>query len=206
LVQHPVDADSLDTFSKHAFDTSRDDHTQYLLGDGSRAPVNPDSWFGTPSSIGIANAQGVIDKFTRQDHVHQLVIPAGFVTAAMILNDAITAVQIAPDAITASELADNAVDTNAIAATAITIAKLSTALHVGFVAGSCDGSGNFVVAHGCGWTPSAVFVQMITPNGGANAGHPVVTGIGAANFNGRMIGTAGSMAGLAISMYFFCTA
>lgn len=223
-IQHRIDADTLTDTAAHIYDTGRDDHEQYALVDGSRPFTNIDDLADTVVAVGTANAEGVSQKVARADHVHDIAddavgaaqIAAGAVGSSELADDAVDSGALQDDSVLAAHLATDSVTSDAILADAVgnaelhadaaTLAKLHKAIHVGFVSGTTDGSGNFTVAHGADFTPSAIFIQMLTPAGGANAGHPVVTSIGAANFSGRMIGTSGSMAGLSISLYWLAVA
>src|SRR5215831_15743601 len=71
-VQHCLDADSFDTFADHVFNTTRDDHTQYLKTDGSRPPTNVGGWTAAPVGVGTALAAGTANTLARSDHVHNL--------------------------------------------------------------------------------------------------------------------------------------
>jgi hypothetical protein len=223
-IEHGLGASLLDDLSGHVYDDTRDDHQEYMRVDGSRAFTDLDTVADAPVAVGTSNQEGVAETLARSDHVHDIAdnavgsaqiapdavgtseIATDAVTSAEIAADAVGTAEIAADAVTSSEIATDAVGNAELHADAATLAKLHKAIHVGSVSGVTDGSGNFVVTHGADFTPSAVFVQMITPAGGANAGHPVVTAIGATTFTGRMIGTAGSMAALSISAYFLCVA
>ena len=72
----------------------------------------------------------------------------------------------------------------------------------GSYSGTTDGSNNLVVTHSAGYTPTGVFVQTVSPSGGANQGYPVVTAISSSTFTIRYMNTAGSMATVAVSGYF----
>lgn len=71
-VEHCVDADTLDDYGAHTYDVVRDDHTQYLRTDGSRAPSGLSAMVGNPVSVGTANNGGAASTLARSDHVHNL--------------------------------------------------------------------------------------------------------------------------------------
>jgi hypothetical protein len=91
-VEHVFDADTIVTLMKHIFDTTIDDHLQYLLNDGSRPPGA--GFFASPVAVGAANSPGVSNKLVRADHVHGFVpsvsIPAGTINSGMIMDGTIS--------------------------------------------------------------------------------------------------------------------
>lgn len=71
-VVHGLDADSASDWTDHVYTTTRDDHTQYLRTDGTRAPTGVAGMVGVPVSVGIANSAGAANTLVRSDHVHAL--------------------------------------------------------------------------------------------------------------------------------------
>lgn len=133
-VEHRIDSDSLETFAAHAFDTSRDDHAQYILVDGTRAFTDVDGIVATPTFVGTVNNEGTSDDLARADHVHALgagsiddsaLFAAGVVNAAAIGTGEVGADEIAASAVTAAELAADAVTTVKILDAQVTAAKLA---------------------------------------------------------------------------------
>lgn len=133
-VEHRIDADTLETLAAHAFDTDRDDHTQYVLVDGSRPFTDIDDMVGTPSNVGTVNSEGVSDDFPRLDHVHALgagsiddaaLFAAEVVNTAALDDEAVTAAKLDDDAVTAAKIAANAVTTAKILDANVTPAKIA---------------------------------------------------------------------------------
>jgi hypothetical protein len=146
-------------------------------------------------------------------------IAVGAVTATEILDGTITAAELAADCVTAAKILDETVGTAELAALCVTTAKLAAlcvttteiangavtmaklAEKVGNYSGTTNGTNDLVVTHSAGFTPSQVFVQSVTPSGGANQGYPVVTALAATTFTLRYLNSAGSCASLAVSGY-----
>jgi hypothetical protein len=72
----------------------------------------------------------------------------------------------------------------------------------GTFSGTTDGSGNLVVTHSLGFTPTAVFLQLTSPASGTNQGLPVVTALSSTTFTLRMLTLQGVTTSLAIAGYF----
>lgn len=72
VVEHVLDAASLTETNAHVNTTSRDDHTQYLKTDGTRALTGSAAMTAAPaaSAVGDAQAQGVLHTLSRSDHKH----------------------------------------------------------------------------------------------------------------------------------------
>ncbi len=115
-VEHGISAAVLDDYGAHMYDDTRDDHSQYMLTDGSRAFSDLGTVADAPVDIGTALAEGTSDLVARADHVHK--IPAGFITSAMIADGTIVSGDIADGTIAAGDIADGA----------ITIAKFGSGL------------------------------------------------------------------------------
>lgn len=79
-------------------------------------------------------------------------------------------------------------------------------LQVGSFSGTTDGSGNLVVTHGLGFTPTKVLTQLTSPSGGVNQGFPIVTAVSASTFTIRMGTTQGVTTGLAIAGFYLAAA
>lgn len=79
-------------------------------------------------------------------------------------------------------------------------------LFPGTFSGTTDGSGNLVVTHGAGFTPTKVLTQLTSPSGGVNQGFPIVTALSSTTFTIRMGTTQGVTTGLAIAGYFLAIA
>lgn len=68
-----ISADKADDLDAHVYDATRDDHTQYVLLNGTRGFTGVDQLTGTPSSVGgTSNQSGSATTFTRSDHVHAI--------------------------------------------------------------------------------------------------------------------------------------
>lgn len=124
-IDHGLAAAEVDEVNAHAFDTTRDDHTQYH-NTARHAAVAHTQAMLQADSVGAAQIQAnaVGSSELADNAVDTAAIANLAVTAGKIANDTITATQIAPDAIGSSELANNAVDTAAIADNAVTTAKI----------------------------------------------------------------------------------
>lgn len=201
-VEHGFGASVFDDLSGHVYDTGRDDHEQYLLTDGTRAPSNVEAWTGTdPVSVGDTNEEGTSTDFARADHVHNLAELV--VTEGKIQDGAVTTDKIADESVTAAKLAPNAIPEAGIADGAVTFNKLAVGQKIvaGQYSGTLDGSNNLtqsVPAFG-GFAPTIVVVSPTVPSGGGNQGFPVITGWSTAGFTLRYLNTAGSMAGVTVA-------
>lgn len=145
-IEHTYSAVDADVANAHIFDTTRDDHSQYLnlarhadealhsFGAGEALGVP-----GAPAAIGTVAGAGNGARPARENHVHILgtgsifaaaMFAAGVVDAAAIAPDAVGTSELAPDAVTSAELADNAVGTEHIQADSVGQSELG-ALSVG---------------------------------------------------------------------------
>lgn len=133
-IEHCNDADSFDTFAAHAFDDTRDDHSQYMPINGSRPFTDVSGLTGNPISVGTANAAGTSENLARADHEHDIadgaidhsaLFAAGVVDSAAIATDAVGTAEIAADAVTASEIAAGAVGASEIADASITPTEMA---------------------------------------------------------------------------------
>lgn len=72
VVEHVLDAATVTEANAHVNTTSRDDHTQYLKTDGSRALTGSAAMTAAPvaSAVGDTQAQGVANTLARSDHRH----------------------------------------------------------------------------------------------------------------------------------------
>lgn len=93
-VEHGFGASILDDLSGHVYDTTRDDHEQYVRVDGTRAFSDVDGIVDGPVAVGTANAEGSADTLARSDHVHDIADNA--VGTAQLADSAVTSAKIAP--------------------------------------------------------------------------------------------------------------
>lgn len=106
-------ASKMDDLDGHVYDTTRDDHSQYLPINGSRALTGVTALAGTPLSIGgTANLSGSALTFARSDHVHAI-------EAAGISDSSMFASNVIPPA--------------AIPASTIDVTKFASGIRPGFV-------------------------------------------------------------------------
>jgi microcystin-dependent protein len=92
VVSHVLDADTIDEANAHVNDDSRDDHSQYIKTDGTRAFTALTAVGGTPVAVGTTIAVGTANTLARSDHVHSLA--ANAVVTASIANLAVTKAKI----------------------------------------------------------------------------------------------------------------
>lgn len=79
-IAHCGGAIDLDEPNQHINSTTEDDHTQYLLVDGSRAPTGISVLADVPSAVGYANAKGSGPALAANDHIHASLPRLGGVT------------------------------------------------------------------------------------------------------------------------------
>lgn len=106
LVEHVgPSATKMDDVDSHLYDTTRDDHTQYVPTDGSRSFFNVDNLTDVPFSVGgSTNGEGSAATLARSDHQHAIAdggisdpaMFAGQVVSAAALQDS----SIAPEKLT----------------------------------------------------------------------------------------------------------
>jgi len=139
ILEHVIDAETVDEANDHVNTVSRDDHTQYL--NTARHDVTARHAFGsafaTPAAaaaIGTVASAGTATGPSRSDHVHVIgtgaislanQFAAGVVDTAAIAATAVTSAKIATGAVSlSSQFAASVVDATAIAANAVTTAKI----------------------------------------------------------------------------------
>lgn len=164
-VEHGLTASVLDDLSQHVYDTSRDDHAQYVRVDGTRGFADVDDLVDAPVNVGTSNNEGISTKFSRADHVHDIANDA--VGSAQIAPDAVGTSEIAANAVGASELADAAVDTAAIVDGAVTLVKMGGGLAIITYSGTTDASGQLSVSYSA--LPFTVTNVAFAPTGDARA-------------------------------------
>lgn len=107
-VEHGLNAGLLDDLSGHVYDTTRDDHTQYMVSDTSiRGFADTSGIIDVPVPIGPALVEGTSEKLAAADHVHT--IPALFIVAGLLAADAVTTAKILDAAVTAAKIADGSI-------------------------------------------------------------------------------------------------
>lgn len=146
-VEHGISASVLDDYGAHMYDDTRDDHSQYMLVDGTRPFTDLGSVADVPVAVGTANAEGTSDLLARADHVHD------------IADNAVGNAQLADDAVNTAEIADGAI-TQALMATGLSVPIVCTSATrpgtptVGMTIYETD-TGNLLQYHGAttGWKP-----------------------------------------------------
>lgn len=102
----------------HLFDTTRDDHTQYLKTDGTRAFTGVSAIAAAPTSVGTANAAGSALTLARSDHVHALgagsvnsssVIAAGAIAGTNLAVGAVGVTQLGTGSVVATTIGTNVI-------------------------------------------------------------------------------------------------
>lgn len=98
-------AAKMDDLDGHVYDTTRDDHAQYIPIDGSRGFTGVNQIAGTPLSIGgLSNLSGSALTFARSDHVHAIAT-AGISDSGMFAAQVVNAAAIADSSLTAAKFA-----------------------------------------------------------------------------------------------------
>lgn len=141
-IDHGLSAAEIDEVNAHAFDTTRDDHTQYH-NTARHAAVSHTQAMLASDSVGSAQIQAnaVGSSELANDAVDTAAIQALAVTAAKIANDTITATQLAADSVGASELANVSVDTaNLIDGAIENGSKIETGQALSYVSASDPGA------------------------------------------------------------------
>lgn len=131
-------ANKMDDLDGHVYDTTRDDHTQYMAVNGQRAFTGVNAITGTPVSIGgDTNLSGSALTLARSDHAHA--IEVGGISDSVMF-------------------AAQVVNTPAIAAGAILENQLSPSwYHRQRFSATTGIGGELTFAHGAGWVPTFVW-------------------------------------------------
>jgi hypothetical protein len=134
-VIHSFSAQDANEANRHIFDTTLDEHTQYMKTDGTRHDLSARHTYGaalgtrpTPIATGTSLLAGSGAAPAAGDHQHTIgagsinsagMFAAGVVDAAAIGADQVGSSEIAPLAVTSAELASNAVTVGKIGSAAI---------------------------------------------------------------------------------------
>lgn len=146
-VEHFISGTLIDDLGGHAYDTARDDHTQYIPVSGGRGFSGVASIVGSPVSVGTAISGGSGNLLARANHVHDLaagaidtsdLFVAGVVDNAALASAAVDGPKIAlgsvdsgrlaTDAVTTAKILDGAVTTNKIGANQVAMSRMAAFL------------------------------------------------------------------------------
>jgi len=118
-------ATKMDDVDGHVYDTTRDDHPQYILTSGERGFSGVDQIVDLPVSIGgTANQPGSANTLARSDHVHAIA-SQGISDSDMFTPQVVPPAALQDSSISRQKLVAGSVDDTLLAAAAVITAKIA---------------------------------------------------------------------------------